>query len=173
MSTQSKFDIAFDDYKQKRSELQFHIQKFLLFPERWKDEKNKIEVGLSWRGYKFVKQNTKNISENSGIYCFIVVPKKKNFVPLKYLLYVGQTVRELQERYKEYFREKEKRGKYRRKVYEMLNTYEDDIYFFYAEIDDEDVIDVCEINLLNSFVPYVNTKIPDAKIQDELKNIYE
>lgn len=173
MDTESKFDIPFDDYKSKRSELQFHIQKFLLFPERWKKEENKIDEKLNWKRYKFIERNTENISTSSGIYCFVVIPRKENFIRLKYLLYVGQTIRPLKRRFTEYFGEKEKKGKYRQKVYEMLNTYEDDIYFFYAEIDNEDDIENCENKLLNSFVPYVNTKIPDAKIQDELKNIYE
>ena len=55
----------------------------------------------------------------------------------------------------------------------MLNLYEGYLHFFYSEISKDSDVDLCEENLLNTFVPHVNTAIPEAKIKHEQKYIYE
>ena len=89
------------------------------------------------------------------------------------LFYVGKTNRTLFKRFEEYIKEKKGEGKPRKKVYKMLNQYDGHLYFYYTEISTKSEVDVTEEILLNVFVPHVNTSIPEAKIQNELKNIYE
>jgi hypothetical protein len=55
----------------------------------------------------------------------------------------------------------------------MLKLWEGYLHFFYAAIPNNVILSNCEEQLLNTFVPRVNTDIPKAKIKPELKNIYE
>jgi len=54
----------------------------------------------------------------------------------------------------------------------MLNLYKEDIHFYYSSIKYSSDVDACEEQLLNTFVPHVNTYIPRAKIKNELRAIY-
>jgi len=89
------------------------------------------------------------------------------------LFYIGQTKRTLRIRYGEYLSDQRGVGKPRNKIYEMLNLYRNNIYFYYAKIANADIIEENEEKLLNTFMPAINTKIPKARILPELKNIYE
>lgn len=163
------YDIDFE-YKSK---IKFHIRKFLLFPEFWEDEQNHIQIDLDWNQVKFTDENIEVIPENQGLYCFVMKPNIPNFFESRYLFYIGETQRTLKVRYSEYLRDQKGKGKPRPKVFEMLNLYKDYLYFYYARLDDSDLIRINEEKLLNTFVPAINTQIPKAKIRPELLNIYE
>ena len=163
------FDIDF----RKKGELVLHTRKFLLYPPYWSERNNQILHNLVWNSVEFNDQNHTLIPEESGLYCFVVCPGYTNFVECKYLFYVGKTNRTLKTRYKEYLYEQEGKGKPRGKVFEMLKMYKDHLYFQYTTLDDSSLIDLYEERLLNTFVPFVNTSIPNALVNSELKNIYE
>jgi len=163
------FDIDFI----KKGNYLVHIRKFLLLPEFWRNSDNQIDNKLQWKSIKFNVNNVTKIPEEKGIYCFIVRPNYPNFFTTTYLFYVGKTTRTLRKRYKEYLEDQKGKGKPRPKVFEMLELYKNDLYFYYTTIKLNDRIDNCEVNILNTFVPHINTSIPKAKFNPELKNIYE
>lgn len=165
--------MAYDIDFIEKGQLKLHIRKFLLYPEYWNDVSNQIPYNLSWKGYKFEKKNEVKIPDHKGVYCFIVKPQISNFFETKYLFYVGQTTRTLRQRFYEYLDDQTGKGKPRPKVYEMLKLYQDNLYFFFSNINDNSQIDEVEEKLLNTFVPHINTDIPKAKIKSELRNIYE
>ncbi len=164
-----KYDI---DFKEK-GKLKIHIRKFLLYPKYWKDNNNHYNYNLKWKSIKFNRRNLKRLPAEKGIYCFVVVPTYPNLFQIKYLFYVGKTVRTLKERFQEYLNDQDGNRKPRPKIYEMLTLYKDCLYFYYSTISSNLQIDEVEKKLLNSFVPHINTDIPSAKIKPELKNIYE
>ncbi|WP_318641699.1 hypothetical protein [Flavobacterium ardleyense] len=157
----------------KRGEYLIHIKKFFLYPNNWNDTTKQILIPLKWKKLKFNKVNKNKIPKKTGLYCFIVNPKYNNFIATNYLFYIGKTNNSLFTRYGNYLDEQSGKGKPRDKVYEMLNIYKDDIYFYYTEISHKSDVDLYEETLLNVFVPHVNTSIPEAKINTALKNIYE
>jgi hypothetical protein len=163
------FDIDFSH----KGELKLHIQKFLLYPKHWIDQNNEISIRLEWNKIRFTEANIKHIPENQGLYAFTVEPKVTNFFKTSYLFYIGETERTLKIRYKEYLDDQKGKGKPRPKIFEMLKLYKDNLYFYYTEIDESGLIAENEVKLLNTFVPHINTQIPLAKINPELKYIYE
>lgn len=167
-------DINFvDEITQEEGKLGLHVRKFFLFPEYWEKTENQIPISLEWSNVRFCRKNIDLVPEKKGIYGFVVKPQISNFFETRYLFYIGETTRTLKVRFMEYFDEQQKKGKFRYKVYKMLNLYKDCIYFYYSEIDNDETIKLCEEKLLNTLVPQVNTVIPKAKIKPELRSIYE
>ena len=160
------------DFK-KKGEYVLHIKKFFLFPKFWNDPIKLLIEPTGWKKVKFTKSNRSKIPKDKGIYCFVLQPEIVNFFETTYLFYVGKTNRTLWVRYKEYLDEQAGKGKPRNKVFEMLDQYADYLYFYYTTIPVSTDVDSCEEKLLNTFVPRVNTDIPEAKISPELKNLYE
>ena len=151
------------DFK-KKGEYVLHLKKFFLFPDFWKEPSKILTEPTGWKKYKFTKRNRRQIPREKGIYCFVVKPSVNNFFDTNYLFYVGKTNRTLFTRYKEYLDDQEGKGKPRNKVFEMLTQYSDYLYFYYTVIPNSVDVDSCEEKLLNTFVPRVNTSIPEAKI---------
>ena len=164
------YDIDF--IRERRGDIKLHVREFLLYPEFWNKDENKIVIKLKWKFVKFVETKKNLIPQKRGIYCFVVKPTCNNFFETRYLFYIGKTNRTLRERFSEYLRDQKGKGKPRLKVYEMLNYYKDNVYFYYAEITSVTDVNTCEDNLLNTFMPYINTQIPAAKINHELRYIY-
>ena len=157
----------------KKGELLLHRRKFLLYPIYWKNQLSHILLNLNWHQIKFNKDNIDLVPELKGVYCFVVKPEIPNFFETSYLFYVGETTRTLKIRFKEYVNDQKGKRKPRSKVFEMLKLYKDYLHFYYAEIDNEDDINKTEEKLINTFVPFINTKIPKARLSLELRNIYE
>lgn len=165
----STFDFDFD----YEANLQSHIKSFFLYPDFWSDVSKQLPTSLKWNRISFDEKNKGKIPRSKGIYAFVLIPTYNNFLEGRYLFYVGKTNRTLFKRFDEYIKEKKGEGKPRKKVYKMLNQYDGHLFFYYTEISTKSVVDITEEILLNVFVPHVNTSIPEAKIQNELKNIYE
>lgn len=163
------YDIDFG----KKGELLLHVRKFLLFPKHWSPVSNRKHFDVNWHSCKFTQENRKRVPREKGVYCFVVIPDYEYLFTTKYLFYIGKTNRTLRVRYKEYLNDQAGKGKPRSKVFEMLRLYQDHLYFFYTAITDTKDVDIFEEELLNVFVPHINTKIPDARVKPELMNIYE
>lgn len=165
------FDFDFD----KEANLRAHIKSFFLHPEYWSKKTQNTPVKLEWKRIKFKESNLKYVPDKVGVYAFVLVPDYSDIFETRYLFYIGKTYRELKTRFKEYINEQKGKGKPRKKVYKMLNQYEGNLYFYCVELDGqtEEAVSRVEETLLNTFIPHVNTSIPEAKIQNELKNIYE
>lgn len=160
------------DYNQ-RGRLKVHTRKFLLYPDYWIESNNQINIPLIWQYVKFNSINLSSVPSRKGIYCFVVQPNVLNFFKTRYLFYLGKTDRALRVRFKEYLDDQAGKGKPRPKVKEMLDLYKEYLYFYYAEIANNQNVKICEDKLLNTFVPHINTFIPTAKIKTELRYIYE
>jgi len=171
-------DLDWQGIKEERLEIKNHVRKFLLYPKFWEDSSKIITKNMSWRRIKFTKRNVQHIPTNNGIYCFTVIPPKpNNFWNHKYLFYIGKaSSTSLRTRFKNYLDEKNGIGigknKPRIKVMEFLNMYENYTYFFYCEVSTKNTIMTLEENLINTYMPYVNTAIPEARIREEFKHIY-
>jgi len=163
------FDIDFT----KRADYKLHVRKFFLYPDYWKDANKSINIKLEWNAYEFSSRNRENIPEEKGIYGFVLKPQYQNFFDTAYLFYFGKTNRTLKIRFQEYLDDQAGKGKPRPKVYEMLNLYRESLYFYFASIDSDKSISECEEKVINTFVPPINTDIPEARINPELRNIYE
>ena len=163
------YDIDFDE----KGKLKLHIRKFLLYPIYWDEITNRYTYNLKWNVVKFKKSNISRLPNNKGLYCFVVKPHYPCFLETRYLFYIGQTTRTLKQRFIEYIADQEGNGKPRPKVFEMLKLYKDHLFFYYSEMSVDDEIDEVERKLLNTFVPHINTDIPKAKVNPELRNIYE
>lgn len=122
---------------------------FVLDPERW-DTFNPL-TDLNWTSVKFDESNINNIPQNKGIYAFVIkfnsVSSRENLFPIHgYITYGGITGykqnsnRNLRTRFKEYLKEKGKRPL----IYEMINFWKNNLYFFYSEINDTE-IDLLEL----------------------------
>jgi len=171
-------DINWNAKKARRQEIKEHIRKFLLFPTFWNDPDKLILHDLRWKKIKFADDNESFVPTKKGVYCFVVVPPIDNKLFItRYLMYVGKaSSTTLRSRYKNYINEMNNIGigeqKPRIKVQEMLNDYYNHIFFFYAELTNTaDIVDT-ENKLLNSFMPYVNTAIPELVISEEYRHIY-
>ena len=164
-----KFDLDFDE----EGRILNHIKKFLLYPPFWSDPNNQLPINLTWKFKRFSSSNKSKIPTSKGLYAFVLIPEYNNFFATRYLFYAGKTNRTLRQRFSEYLKEKEGNGKARKKIYKMLNQYDGHMYFFYTEISTTTDVNVCEEQVLNTFVPHINSMIPRAKIKPELKNIYE
>ena len=171
-------DIDWHGKKVKRQSIKGHVRRFLLYPPFWKDSTKRISPGIKWKKVKFISTNIPRVPTSHGIYCFVMIPPKpNNFWTTRYLFYIGKAASaSLRERYKNYLNEKKGLGigrqKARIKVEEMLNDFDGYMYFFYSEILETREIVEIEEKLLNTYMPYVNTSIPEAKISEELKHIY-
>lgn len=157
----------------KKGEILLHIRKFLLYPKHWEDTSKHIPIKLRWKRVKFSKINKSKIPNKIGLYCFVVKPLFKNFIDTTYLFYIGQTQNSLNVRYGDYLNDQAGKGKPRSKIFEMLNLYRIYIYFYYTLVPTKVLVDDYEEKLINTFVPHINTSIPEARIKPELKYIYE
>lgn len=165
--------MAYDLDFQEEGDFLLHIKKFFLHPDSWIDPNNQLPINLTWKKTKFTKLNRSKVPLKSGIYAFVLAPEYKNLFQTSYLFYAGKTNRTLSDRFGEYLREKEGKGKPRKKVFKMLNQYEGYLYFFYSEIQNAVNVDNCEKCILDTFVPHINVQIARAKIKPELQYIYE
>ena len=172
------YDITWNEKRARRVEIKQYIRKFLLYPAFWKDPVKQVKHKIDWKQILFQDDNYDSIPNKNGIYCFVVKPPVVNFLfDTQYLFYIGKaSSATLRGRYKNYINEKNNKGigkqKPRIKVQEMLNDYYGHIYFFYAELKASQINDA-EDKLLNMFMPYVNTAIPELKISEEYKQIYQ
>lgn len=158
----------------KRSDYGSHIRKFFLFPEFWNDPQKDISINPnSWHFVKFEENEKDSVPQKKGIYAFVLKPSYPSLFETNYLFYVGKTSRTLQKRFSEYFDERDKNSKYRYMVREFLLRYKGHLYFYYLELPTSSNIDDSEEKLLNTFVPFVNTDIPEARIDPNLQNIYK
>ncbi|MFB5946401.1 hypothetical protein [Albibacterium profundi] len=170
-------DISWNAKRGRRQEIKEHIRKFLLYPGFWNDSSKHIKHKIKWEKILFEDGNATSIPNKKGVYCFVVEPPVVDFIfETRYLFYIGKaSSATLRARYKNYVDEKNNVGignqKPRIKVQEMLNDYYGHIYFFYAELNADLVKDI-EEKLLNMYMPYVNTSIPELKISEEYKHIY-
>lgn len=108
---------------------------------------------FQWISVRFNEDNLENIPDQPGIYSFVINPRYTNH-PHRFLGYIGSTERTLNQRYREYLKEKNN-PKGRPKILRLLNKWDGYIDFCYiTEL--EEIIDV-ESRLNDAFQPPYNS----------------
>ena len=147
-------DAAFDD--QIIDELQSHRVTFAHSPTMW--GKCNLPINLNWQSVEFGEDYLEHVpSDQRGVYAFMLRPDFKGPPKSAYLLYIGKTCRTFQDRYDEYLR-RELRRFGRTIIGRMLERWSGHIWFHYASIEDESLIEDVEDALLNSCVPPYNQR---------------
>ncbi len=150
----------------------YHLKRMILSPKQWRACRLPIE--LKWEYVRFNEKNAQHLpSDYGGVYTFVVQPGIANHPACSYLLYVGKTEKQnFRTRYRDYLRDKKLRDKSRRPhVEEMLSKWNGHLWFYYARIDQEELIDSIERILLTAYLPPVN-KIFPGEAQQSLKRFF-
>lgn len=131
---------------------------FILSPEQWQ----LLNIPrLEWNNVKFSRENHEQIPQVRGIYLFMIKNDTVLLPPHGSIAYVGLTgddrERTLNDRYSDYLRDQSRPKRIH--IYELLNKWRDNIYFYFAAIPDRAVsLSVIETNLLDSLIPPYNRK---------------
>ena len=146
-------------------------QDFLLLTEQW-DTYIDPPIPLNWKCVKFETDNANQIPNEKGVYAFFIEPRIAKFPAHAYLMYIGQTghnsERNLRKRFRDYLSEKIKPK--RSRIHFMLNTWENYLYFYYAEVDPTDAdLKQLEQKLLDAFTPPFSEEGYSAEISKIVK----
>ena len=157
--------------RKKRSLGDFHIKRMILSPFQW--AACTLPINLTWRVVKFTSRNVRMIPKTRGVYTFLVQPGIVNHPCCSYLLYVGETENQnFRQRYQQYLREKRAGDESRRPhVTDMLDKWDDFLWFCFASIEQEDLIKGVEDALLSAYLPPSNKAFP-AKVSRALKRLF-
>ena len=139
-----------------RDQIQTGQVVFSLSPERWAD--CKVPIALRWKRVRFTSSNRLRVpARGTGVYCFVLRPSFFGPPETAYLLYVGKADRRrFGRRYKDYLDEKTAPQRARPHINLMLNKWEDDLWFYYAPIEDQGLVGTIENLLLSSCIPPFN-----------------
>lgn len=154
-------------------------QDFLLWTERW-DACINLPISLHWKCVKFKRDSASQIPTEKGIYAFFVEPRIEQFPSHGYLMYIGQaghnSNRNLRRRFGDYLYDKNLserellKSPSREHIHDMLNTWEDYLYFYYVEVDPSQIdIKQLEQQLLDTFAPPFVDRGYSAKIGRAVK----
>ncbi|EPA9172612.1 hypothetical protein ACQ8AN_000044 [Acinetobacter baumannii] len=130
-----------------------YTENFILDPEKWKSFRP--IANLDWHQVKFENSSKDSVPSQRGIYAFVLKmfsnsTEESNFPCNGYILYGGITTRTLKNRFGEYLRESGKRLR----IFQMINNWEGNLYFYYSEIPDTSIdLKVLEKQFNNTVMP--------------------
>lgn len=158
--------MEYNDIIRIKQEVGIYKIEFLLWKKQW-DSYIEPNVDLSWKCVKFEEKSSHHIPDEKGIYALTVEPRLASFPSIRYLMYIGQAGHNsegnLKKRFGNYINEK-KRVK-RDHINYLLNTWEDNVFFYFAVIDpNETNIKELEQKLLDTFIPPMSKNGYSAKI---------
>lgn len=150
----------------------FHVKRMVLSPDQW--AAFAIPISLDWTVLQFRRENLKHVPNTcGGVYSFVVQPNIANHPACSYLLYVGKAKnRTFRTRYQDYLQDLRLGTKSRRRhVASMLKRWDGYLWFCYARVDDEALIDEIEISLLTAYLPPNNKDFP-GEIGGAIKDLF-
>lgn len=149
----------------------FHLQRMILSPVQWAT--CSLPIKLKWKHVKFSPENSRHVpNATGGVYTFVVKPDIAEHPACSYLLYVGKADKSFRERYYAYIKDKRLGDKSRRPhVEEMLNKWDGHLYFYYAEIERQELIQTIEQILLAAYLPPTNKSFP-GEVQRALQRFF-
>ena len=147
--------MGFHDLINNVKEAKIYKIDFILWKEQW-DRYINPSIELNWNCVKLEENSKNRIPTGKGIYALFVEPRIAQFPTFGYLMYIGQTgyqsKHNLRKRFGDYLREK--KNVKRPAIYFLLNTWDDYIYFYYTEVDPNEVdLKELEQKLLDTFTP--------------------
>ena len=150
MTTESEFnDRVIDDLRK-------HRVAFTHSPKMW--DNCSLPIDLTWQSVEFRTGYNQYVPRDQrGIYAFMLEPVLNGPPKSAYLLYIGKTSRTFRERYDEYLYQELRRFG-RTIIGRMLERWYGHVWFHYASIDDEGLINQVEETLLNSCIPPYNQR---------------
>ena len=140
-------------------QIQRHTLKFTLSPKFW-DELS-LQRTLTWHRVKFDADLVDSVPDDLfGVYSFVVEPGVANH-KLSYLLYIGMTRdQNFRARYKQYLRHRDAEDTSWIHVKYMLREWYDQLIFYYAPLEDPDIVKDTEDRLLEAFLPPIPRAFP-------------
>ena len=116
-----------------------------------------LDVDLQWQSVKYGKNYRHAVPSSSfGVYAFVLVPEIIGLPKTAYLLYIGKTKRPFQTRYGEYLRDDGSADWAVRPIHRALGAWHDYIWFYFATMDDPDLLHSTEETLINACIPPCN-----------------
>lgn len=147
-------------------QLQNETWRFTLSPELW--ENLDLPKPLCWIRTKFDQTEGVDIPNNRiGVYAFVLEPNIAH-IGLAYLLYVGKTTQHFRTRFNKYKRDQRNPYAKRTLVRIMLNAWPGRLAFYYAPIDDPNIVKGIEDQLIAAFKPPVNQEYP-ARVRESFR----
>lgn len=127
----------------------------VLSPDHWK--KCVPPVKLTWQFTKFDASNAANVPDlEMGVYSFVVQPNVADHPACAYLMYVGKAQdQSLRKRFKQYFKHATETDS-RTHISKMLKLWGEHLWFYFAPIANQNIIDDTEQALLNAYLPPYN-----------------
>lgn len=136
--------------------LREHRVAFVHSPSMW--NQGKLPITLQWQHVKFLEEHLHKVpGDQSGLYAFMLEPSPINIPQSAYLMYIGKTGRSFQERYDDYLK-KELRRFGRTLIGRMLNRWYGHLWFYYAPVQQQELINEIEETLINACIPPYNQK---------------
>lgn len=135
----------------------YRVERLVLSPEHW--QTFPAPVSLTWRVAKFKQSNARRVpNDKKGVYSFVVKPNIFNHPACACLMYVGKAEdQSLRQRFKQYFAHKVDTTR-RPHISKMLLSWPNNLWFYFATVNDSTKIDDTEQALLNAFIPPFNRR---------------
>jgi hypothetical protein len=137
-----------------------HSHTVVLWPQRWGELV--LPLGLQWTVVPFDAASTNGVSDQPGVYAFVIQPQTAFTLPTSYLMYIGKSDRPLRQRYRDYLRERDA-DDIRPKLLRILPLYGGHLFFAFAPAPDGVSPAEIEQALLSAFIPPGNDRI-DAQV---------
>lgn len=152
--TRTPYAIPLDSWRQ----LQNETWRFTLSPTLW--ENLDLPKPLCWIRTIFDQTEGSDIPNNRiGVYAFVLEPNIAN-IGLAYLLYVGRSTQHFRSRFNKYKSDQRNAHSKRTLVRNMLNAWPGRLAFYYAPIDDPNIVKEIEDQLIAAFKPPFNQTYP-------------
>lgn len=136
-----------------------HTLKFTLSPKFWGELS--LDQTLNWHRVKFHSDLENCVPDDLiGVYSFVIEPGVANH-NLSYLLYIGMTKKQnFRARYKQYLTHRDSDDTGWTHVKYMLREWPDRLMFYYAPLDDPNIVKETEDKLLEAFLPPIPRIFP-------------
>ena len=151
--------LQYDLDNQLASQFGNRTLRFILDFEQW--QHLTLPATLNWKVTRFGVGNQSAVPDGqAGVYTFVVKPSIANHPECAYLMYVGRT-RNFRKRY-QYYLGNQRNRKGPPLVVRMLTTWPKHLWFCYASMDDDGLINETEDRLMSAYLPPINDKFPAA-----------
>jgi|GEM_PF-796841 len=150
----------------------YHVKRMVLCPDNWAT--CQLPINLTWNIIQFRRDQQSFVPNDvGGVYAFVVQPNIVNNPYCSYLLYIGKAKRRnFRARYADYLNDLRLGSKSRKRhIADMLKKWDGYLWFCYARVDQEDLIDAIEASLLTAYLPPTNKEFP-GEIGDVVKELF-
>lgn len=158
------------DIIKKQDAILGSVLKSCLHTPFWESYPVRVTYTHNWQKVPFDAISKNTIPESSGVYAFFIQPDIAGFPEHSYLVYIGKAGDNNDNNLRNRFMQYIYGLKYikRTKLNRVLNKWKEYLVFYYSEVNDGTNISNLEDDLLDTFIPYCNTRF-SARIKDIIK----